>query len=366
MCFSRSCILVIKEQKVDKQRSHITPLFQKYIENRCTPEELRALFAYFATTDEEELRLQIKELINQEESIKKEEQDHLQTIKYRLMEQINKKTSANRSYYFRHYIKYAAAIVLLALIVKALVGYLSKAPEKKEMLSTENKHRSKIFQQQNFSKDVHTLKLADGSKIMLYPQSIVLYDEKFGKTDRNIELIKGHARFEVEPIPQLPFIVKSKELITKVLGTVFDVDLRNENYVDVGLLKGKVVVYSGKDFKKETYLMPGKKLSLNLKTGLVDVTVINKKLPFKKIQHLEPEEPAASLSFRNTTLSKAFRTLEKYYRVPIYYKEQDVKNRYFTGNLEEDMPLSTALAIICNMNSLSFDQHGDTILISKK
>lgn len=366
MCFSCSRILVIKEQKVDKQRRPITPLLKKYIENACTPEELHALFAYFGTADEGELRLQIRELIDQEDVTMKREPDHLQTIKYRLMEQINTETPKNRSYYSFRYIKYAAAVFLFALIARALVGHFSKAPEKKEVLLTENKHRSKIFQQQNFSKDVRELRLVDGSKVTLYPQSVFLYNEDFGKDNRNIELVKGHARFEVEPNPGIPFIVKSKSLITKVLGTVFDVNLERKNAADVKLLKGKVVVYSGKDFKKETYLIPGKKLSLNLETGLVEVTAIKRTQSLKKIPSLKTEESAVSLSFRNTSISETFRTLEKYYKVSIDYKDRDVKNLYFTGNLEEDMPLLTTLSIICNMNNLLFDQRGDTILIHRK
>ncbi|MFC6099309.1 FecR domain-containing protein [Olivibacter domesticus] len=351
---------------MDNQNSNITPLLRKYIDNTCKQEELLSLFEYFAVADEEELRLQIRELINKEETIMKEEQDHLQTIKYRLLEQIGKERPEHRSNYLSHYVRYAAAVILVIFITKVLVGYFSKVPTEQQMSSTENRYRTKIFQQQNFSSDVRELKLADGSKVKLYPQSTVLYSESFGKDNRNIELVKGHARFEVEPIPGLPFIVKSNRLLTKVLGTIFDVDLRSKNYADIKLLKGKVVVYSGKDFEKETYLMPGKKLSLNLETGLVDVTAIEKTRSLKKTPTSKFTEPTASLLFRNTTVSETLRTLEKYYNVSIDYEDQDVKNLYFTGNFEEDMPLSTALSIICNMNNLSFDQHGDTVLIKKK
>ncbi|MEH6307275.1 FecR family protein [Olivibacter sp. CPCC 100613] len=351
---------------MDKKNSHINPLLQKYFDNTCTPEELLSLFAYFAVANEEELRLQVRTLIDVEEIVLQEEQNPLQTIKDRLLEKIDMERPRRRSDHFSNYIKYAAAIVLVVCLTKVLVGHFSTVPVKTARSLTENRQRTRIFQQQNFSSDVRALKFADGSTVMLYPQSIVLYNGTFGKDNRSIELIKGRARFDVKPVPGLPFVVKSNHLITNVLGTVFDVDLRNKNYADVKLLKGKVVVYSGRDFKKETYLMPGKKLRLDLKSGVVDVTTAKNVQAFKQIPSSKAEEPIVSLSFRNTAVSETFSTLEKHYKVSIDYEVKDVKNLYFTGNLEEDMPLSTALSIICTMNNLFFDQQGDTILISKK
>ncbi|MDR7130297.1 ferric-dicitrate binding protein FerR (iron transport regulator) [Algoriphagus sp. 4150] len=83
--------------------------------------------------------------------------------------------------------------------------------------------------------------LPDGSTVMLNSDSEIRYPPSF-EHERTVELV-GQAFFEVQRNEELPFTVLSGELITKVLGTSFDVSAYPEEArMHVAVVTGKVQV----------------------------------------------------------------------------------------------------------------------------
>ncbi len=84
--------------------------------------------------------------------------------------------------------------------------------------------------------------LPDGSKIKLNSGSTLSYDSRFGVKNRLVEL-HGEAFFDITRDPSSPFIIKSGELTTKVLGTSFNVRYyKGEDKIQVLVVKGEVAV----------------------------------------------------------------------------------------------------------------------------
>jgi transmembrane sensor len=84
--------------------------------------------------------------------------------------------------------------------------------------------------------------LPDGSKIKLNSGSSLTYNSDFGKKDRTVEL-KGEAFFDITKNPASPFIIRSGELLTKVLGTSFNVrSYEGEEKIQVLVVSGEVSV----------------------------------------------------------------------------------------------------------------------------
>lgn len=83
--------------------------------------------------------------------------------------------------------------------------------------------------------------LADGSKIQL--DSLTKLRIKYSERARNLELIKGQARFDVARDVQRPFSVLAAGQKVIATGTAFNVDLLNRNLF-VTLIEGRVVVLS--------------------------------------------------------------------------------------------------------------------------
>ena len=85
-----------------------------------------------------------------------------------------------------------------------------------------------------------TVKLEDGSKIILSPYSSFTYNiVEMEKGDRSVKLI-GKAFFSIHHDEKHPFSVDGKVGKVKILGTVFQVDEQNKNTSTVYVVSGKV------------------------------------------------------------------------------------------------------------------------------
>ena len=118
----------------------------------------------------------------------------------------------------------------------------------------------------------YRLVLGDGTKGWLNSASSLNYPVQFAEKERCVEL-DGEAYFEVTPDPERPFIVKSGDVQTRVLGTAFNFSAyRGENASTITLLTGKVAVSA--PGHAERVLLPGQQLKYdaeNRKTVIKEV-----------------------------------------------------------------------------------------------
>ena len=88
------------------------------------------------------------------------------------------------------------------------------------------------------------VRLEDGTRIWLNVNSRIQYPQHF-KGDKRQVILEGEAFFKVAEDAQKPFIVKSGELTTKVLGTSFNISAYAGRNPEVAVLTGKVSVGAG-------------------------------------------------------------------------------------------------------------------------
>lgn len=87
-----------------------------------------------------------------------------------------------------------------------------------------------------------TVKLSDGSKIRLNAESKLTFPGKFTTGEREV-ILEGEGFFEVEKNPDLPFVVRTGEINTTVLGTSFNVrSYAEESTVQIAVKTGEVAV----------------------------------------------------------------------------------------------------------------------------
>ncbi len=84
--------------------------------------------------------------------------------------------------------------------------------------------------------------LPDGSKVYLNKHSSLIYPEKLEGQTREVTL-NGEAFFEIQKNEARPFLVKSGQTITKVVGTSFNVNNTDSSTVIVTVVTGKVILY---------------------------------------------------------------------------------------------------------------------------
>jgi transmembrane sensor len=86
------------------------------------------------------------------------------------------------------------------------------------------------------------LVLPDGTKVMLNAGSVISYPKEFEKDIREVSLT-GEAFFDVVRNEKAPFVIRTGEVTTKVLGTSFNVRAYPENgAVQIAVVEGKVKV----------------------------------------------------------------------------------------------------------------------------
>ena len=109
--------------------------------------------------------------------------------------------------------------------------------------------------------------LPDGTQVVLGSGSRLEYDSDFGHNGVREVTLYGEARFSVAHDARKPFIVKSGNMSTKVLGTVFYVRSYRGGAGSVVLVEGSVSVGGGKA-KGGMTLRPGQRAVVDREGGI--------------------------------------------------------------------------------------------------
>jgi transmembrane sensor len=108
--------------------------------------------------------------------------------------------------------------------------------------------------------EVRTVRLEDGSTVSLSAGSAI--DVAYSGQERRVRLLRGEAYFEVRRDPAHPFRVAARDVTTTVLGTGFEVSLKDEGPV-VAVRHGLVRVdYPGSVPPVSENLAAGQRISL--------------------------------------------------------------------------------------------------------
>ena len=204
-----------------------------------------------------------------------------------------------------------------------------------------------------------TILLSDGTKVKLNSETSLRYPEYFSDSVR-IVYLKGEAFFEVERDESKPFIVISKGIRTKVLGTSFDIRAYpDEVELSVGVVEGKVQV-TGTD-------KSGVSLDHQLLPNQITMIDFNKKTAHKA--DFNPDELTAwtswVLKFRNRSLKSIFSEIEKWYAVEVVAGSNIDLSQSFSGSFENE-PLKAVLEVLGHNAEFDFKISGKQVLVTKK
>jgi ferric-dicitrate binding protein FerR (iron transport regulator) len=202
-----------------------------------------------------------------------------------------------------------------------------------------------------------TIKLPDGSKIILNAGSKLRYPLAFDKKKREVYL-EGEAFFDVAKDKKHEFLVNTPYITIKVYGTQFDVKAyATDKTVETTLVRGKISVIpklqADKTRKKEIVLKPNQRLVLYKKGNRdKDVSVIaGKRMSEEKRGNTEPPKLIISkkvdpdyytswkdgrLIIRSERLDQLAVKLERRYDVRIHFSNDEVKKYRFTGIIENE------------------------------
>ncbi|MEZ0483634.1 FecR domain-containing protein [Fibrella aquatica] len=201
--------------------------------------------------------------------------------------------------------------------------------------------------------------LPDGSSVILQKGSQLRFPKQFSAGKRVVHLT-GEAFFEVAKDPNNPFFVYANELVTKVLGTSFNIRAyADDKDVVVTVRSGRVSVFHKSDEKQQ------QEINASTLDGLVITP--NQQLVFVRNNRQLPKPEAVSptiasrvvafdttsFQFNATPISEVFNQLEKVYGISVSYNKETLGKCRLTADLTDET-LANKMIIICKSIEASY------------
>lgn len=269
-----------------------------------------------------------------------------------------------------------AAAVAIVLFIGLGWNYFFTGTAQPEVITkdeTENEAiKPEIQREVNTSGKEKNIILADGSMIVLFNNSEVIYEKAFAR--RQIKLI-GKALFRVAKDSTKPFTVESGAIATTALGTEFTVTAyAGKPQLSVRLYNGKVVIKPTDNgnslMKSNVFLTPGQEFVYGPDKTLVRKFSSNNQSVAASDRNTAEDNPSLPVNakgswhmYNNQSLSQVFDHLSGMYKVTIMYEEKDVRKKYFVGQFKTTDSIATILNLITKANKLKFTREGNTYII---
>jgi ferric-dicitrate binding protein FerR (iron transport regulator) len=199
--------------------------------------------------------------------------------------------------------------------------------------------------------------LSDGTKIWLNSGSHLIYPTVFEGKTREI-FVEGEIFLEVAANREKPFVIKTGELVTEVLGTSFNVNAyRDEKHHSVVLVSGSVAV-KNKTGKTATVLNPNQMYGYDAENGQYSVRDVDiyDYICWKY----------GFFHFTNEELPVVFERLHKYYNIPIEYDRQQISGITVSGKLDLKENIDNVLRLVALTADFRYETREDKIVITQK
>ncbi|MCX2453536.1 DUF4974 domain-containing protein [Pedobacter sp. PLR] len=336
-------------------------LLDRYLEGTCTAEEKRVVEELYGMLDKADL-----EEINPRE---------ITTIEQKLWDRIHTDISTGsepvpeiqRSGVWR-WTAVAAAITGFCLIT----GYLFFKEQVSSPQFISAGLSNDIKQQLNLDGKPKKVIFEDGSYVLLESNASIKYPSHFLKDKREV-VLEGTGFFQISPDASRPFMVYSKDVVTKVLGTSFEVRANADNSAtEIAVKTGKVAVspiYSRLDLvddilghTKEVILTPNQKTVFKAADHSFEQSLVTDPEPLYVANKTEVKE---LFSFNDAPLAEVVATLKKTYGIDFQIEDQSLLDNTFTGDLTEQN-LYNKLDFLCAAVKASYEVSGTTIIIKSK
>ena len=199
--------------------------------------------------------------------------------------------------------------------------------------------------------------LSDGTKVWLNAESELDFPVDFVGKERVVRL-KGEAYFEVKPDAAHPFIVETRGVRTRVLGTSFNIKAYdNEESIFTTLLTGKVKVSAIGEENESVVLTPGMQSEWQENGQKMSVKKVN-------AENFTAWRQGAFM-FDNENIMVVTRVLERWYGLKFIYNE-NVHEHTFSGRLSKDEPLESKLETLTFTGGPQFKIEKDVVYIIEK
>jgi len=200
----------------------------------------------------------------------------------------------------------------------------------------------------------YQLVLSDGTKVWLNSESELRYPVKFTGETREVELL-GEAYFDVEKNPNKPFLVNTKNVNTRVLGTEFNVSAYPNEEINITLVEGRVELNS-KQISAKVQLIPGDNANLKIGGEKIHISQVDVR---KYIAWRD-----GYFYFEKERLEDILTKLERWYDFKVFYQNQVVKDYAFRMRADRNYDFAEIVSRLEQTGRISLKIKGNVIVVS--
>lgn len=257
----------------------------------------------------------------------------------------------------------SAAAIVVALVI---TGYTLFNTKPKTFSYEQSKQQNQLSESINTTSAPQRILLSDDSYVILQPASKIAYST-FNSTSREVYL-EGEAFFQVTKDAKRPFFVYTNELVTKVLGTSFNVQaFAHDNTIKVQVHTGKVTVYQRKTNETEqqlaranaTIITPNQQVLYNR----LQASIIKSITAQPQTVNTSIDKSNGRLLFTDAPASEVFLSIQKSYGITIVYDEELLSHCSFTGSFTNET-FFERINLVCKAIEATYEQADGQVIIT--
>ncbi|HKB44958.1 MAG TPA: FecR family protein, partial [Chitinophagaceae bacterium] len=317
-------------------------LLQKYKAGLCTPEEITRIQQWYDSFEG------LSDNLNAGDVQLAADEAARQTL-IKLFGENNIQRPANKKRSIVYMLFRIAACLIVGYAVYFMIGKFKK--ESQSNLITYTKYNTRKGERRE-------IQLSDGSMVTLNAASTIQIASDFGVKKRDV-ILKGEAFFQVSKDKTRPFIIKTGNIYTRVVGTSFNINAyTDENTISVAVATGKVQVEK-EDVKGKTLI--GKDLTHNhlfvydLKNDTYRQTLAD--------ADLLSAWKTNKLVFNQASITQIARVLERNYNIPVLVNGKPCKLGLYTVTFN-NYSLDKLLPLLADLCGITYELKKQQLIIT--
>ena len=198
--------------------------------------------------------------------------------------------------------------------------------------------------------------LPDSTEVWLNSCSTLKAPARFDSTSRYVEL-SGEAYFKVKSNKNWPMLIKTNDVVTRVLGTEFNLSAYNDDpAIKLTLINGKVELQQNEN--------PAVTVKPHEQVIVYDNPQGNDVIRKKSIQNLENELAwkEGYLVFNNTPMADVIKKMERWYGVKFSPVSQKILKYNFTGRFKEES-VTRVLDLLSISSNIRYRLNNNTVIL---
>ncbi len=197
--------------------------------------------------------------------------------------------------------------------------------------------------------------LSDGTRVWLNAGSRLVFPNSFESASNREVFLTGEGYFDVTSDKSKPFVVMTRKMSYKVLGTTFNINTSDDSSGDVSVLESGSLLVEQRSLLLggKVLLVPGQKSEFGLGDKNIRVSEVN------TAEYTSWKD--GYLLFNNHSIRAITQKLSRYYNLHFIVSDQLAQTTLVSGKLLLLPDYETAIQVLCDLSGLKYKISGTTI-----